>query len=174
MLACVRVEDTLVLGTTQGLATVRDGTVVTCEGLHTPVHLLQVDCTLHSNYGYMTIFPLCAAHSQPPAAPPWHGGRWAPVPAGQPPLQVRVVRRRPAGAWGSPRHYPVSHLLMQRELSGRNTEENKDFDALEVYMCLNIVLEYVIQVFLINTNNWIQDPVKFKRNVWAIHRWRGV
>ena len=42
VLACVRVEDTLVLGTTQGLATVRDGTVVTCEGLHTPVHLLQV------------------------------------------------------------------------------------------------------------------------------------
>ena len=38
----MRVEDTLVLGTTQGLATVRDGTVVTCEGLHTPVHLLQV------------------------------------------------------------------------------------------------------------------------------------
>merc|ERR1711971_384883 len=34
-------EDTLVLGTTQGLATVRDGTVVHCEGLHTPVHLLQ-------------------------------------------------------------------------------------------------------------------------------------
>ena len=43
MLACVRVEDTLVLGTTQGLATVRDGTVVHCEGLHTPVHLLQVN-----------------------------------------------------------------------------------------------------------------------------------
>ena len=43
VLACVRVEDTLVLGTTQGLATVRDGTVVHCEGLHTPVHLLQVN-----------------------------------------------------------------------------------------------------------------------------------
>ena len=42
VLACVRVEDTLVLGTTQGLATVREGTVVHCEGLHTPVHLLQV------------------------------------------------------------------------------------------------------------------------------------
>ena len=62
VLACVRVEDTLVLGTTQGLATVRDGTVVTCEGLHTPVHLLQVPYTTLHYYGYTHdyIFPMCS------------------------------------------------------------------------------------------------------------------
>ena len=41
VLSVVRVEsDQLVLGTSQGLATVRDGTVVQVEGLNTPVHLL--------------------------------------------------------------------------------------------------------------------------------------
>ena len=47
VLAVVRVEDVLVLGTTQGLATVRDGKVVSVEGLQTPVHILQHIPSLH-------------------------------------------------------------------------------------------------------------------------------
>ena len=41
MLAAVRIKDTLVLGTTQGLALVRDNVVVPVPGLVTPVHSLQ-------------------------------------------------------------------------------------------------------------------------------------
>ena len=47
VLAVVRVEDVLVLGTTQGLATVRDGKVVSVEGLQTPVHILEHIPSLH-------------------------------------------------------------------------------------------------------------------------------
>ena len=47
VLAVVKLDDTLVLGTTQGLATVRDGTVVPNEGLQTPVHLLYHLPSLH-------------------------------------------------------------------------------------------------------------------------------
>lgn len=41
VLAVVRLEDLLVVGTTQGLATVREGVVVQCEGINTPVHMMQ-------------------------------------------------------------------------------------------------------------------------------------
>ena len=47
VLAVVRVEDTLVLGTTQGLAIVREGKVVSVVGLQTPVHILQYIPSLH-------------------------------------------------------------------------------------------------------------------------------
>lgn len=41
VLSVVRLEELLVVGTTQGLATVRDGVVVKCEGINTPVHMMQ-------------------------------------------------------------------------------------------------------------------------------------
>ena len=47
VLAVVRVEDVLVLGTTQGLATVQDGKVVSVAGVQTPVHLLHHLPSLH-------------------------------------------------------------------------------------------------------------------------------
>lgn len=41
VLAAVSVGDILVVGTTQGLALVKEGMVVKCEGISTPVHLMQ-------------------------------------------------------------------------------------------------------------------------------------
>ena len=43
-------------------------------------------------------FPLCAAHPQPAAAAPGHGGRWSPVSAGDSALQTSDVRRGASGA----------------------------------------------------------------------------
>jgi len=36
----VRLEEVVVVGTTQGLATVREGLVMKCEGINTPVHMM--------------------------------------------------------------------------------------------------------------------------------------
>ena len=47
VLAVVRVDDTLVLGTTQGLATVQDGTVVPVQGVHSPIYLMSHLPSLH-------------------------------------------------------------------------------------------------------------------------------
>eukprot|EP00092_Neocalanus_flemingeri_P040694 GFUD01044305.1.p1 GENE.GFUD01044305.1~~GFUD01044305.1.p1 ORF type:complete len:1862 (+),score=644.25 GFUD01044305.1:78-5663(+) len=41
VMAVVRLGDLLVVGTTQGLAQVREGVVVKCEGINTPVHMMQ-------------------------------------------------------------------------------------------------------------------------------------
>jgi len=41
VLAVVRLEEAMVVGTTQGLATVTDGVVVKCETIDTPVHMIQ-------------------------------------------------------------------------------------------------------------------------------------
>jgi len=41
VLAVVRLGEVLVVGTTQGLAVVREGVVVKCEGINTPVHMIH-------------------------------------------------------------------------------------------------------------------------------------
>jgi len=41
VLAVVRLDDDVVVGTTQGLAVVREGMVVKCEGIDTPVHMMR-------------------------------------------------------------------------------------------------------------------------------------
>ena len=54
VLAVVRVEDILVLGTSQGLAIVREGKVVSVEGLQTPVHILQYPMQGLQNFRRLT------------------------------------------------------------------------------------------------------------------------
>ena len=81
----------------------------------------------------MTLFPLCAAHPQSAAAAPGHGGRWSPVPAGDPALQTSDVRRGAPGVRAHPGHHPVSHLLLQRELSGMH------FVPYFILFCMSLV-----------------------------------